>query len=300
MNIGERIYNLRTERNLSQGDLAELLDVSRQSVSKWETGTASPDLDKIIKLSEIFGISIDELVKGEGETPKPAEEPPKPTEQTPPQQPQVKYVYVEKEQKLPPRKIAALILLCMGFLLTCGFIFAGGGLAGAVLGIPFWMACFVCFAVPRHTAIWALWADYVLLDIYFRYGTAANPSMVFNAVYYNNDFIAPLFVAWIWVIIIAALIIATAVAFRKYPIKNPKTLKNLVGAACIFIIVKDIGLNILSQTKFFVNMFALGDVMLVNAYFIISNALQLLSILLIAFIITSTVRLVLQHPKKFK
>ena len=65
MNIGETIYKLRTEKNLSQGDLAEILEVSRQSVSKWENNSAVPDLEKIIKLSEIFGVSLDELVKGE-------------------------------------------------------------------------------------------------------------------------------------------------------------------------------------------------------------------------------------------
>lgn len=61
MNIGEKIYKLRTEKNLSQGDLADRLDVSRQSVSKWENDTAVPDLDKLIKLCDIFEISLDEL-----------------------------------------------------------------------------------------------------------------------------------------------------------------------------------------------------------------------------------------------
>lgn len=65
MSLGERIYRLRTEKNLSQGDLAERLEVSRQSVSKWENNSAVPDLEKIIKLGEIFGVSLDELVKGE-------------------------------------------------------------------------------------------------------------------------------------------------------------------------------------------------------------------------------------------
>ncbi len=61
MDLGEKIYKLRTENNLSQGDLAEKLDVSRQSVSKWENNTAVPDLDKLIKLCDIFEISLDEL-----------------------------------------------------------------------------------------------------------------------------------------------------------------------------------------------------------------------------------------------
>lgn len=61
MNLGEKIYKLRNEKNLSQGDLADALQVSRQSVSKWENNTAVPDLDKLIKICDIFEISLDEL-----------------------------------------------------------------------------------------------------------------------------------------------------------------------------------------------------------------------------------------------
>ena len=64
MNLGESIYRLRTARNMSQGDLADALDVSRQSVSKWENNMAVPDLDRLVKLSELFGITLDELVTG--------------------------------------------------------------------------------------------------------------------------------------------------------------------------------------------------------------------------------------------
>lgn len=65
MGLGETIYRLRKEKQLSQGDLADMLGVSRQSVSKWENDSAVPDLDKLVKLSEIFCILLDELVKGE-------------------------------------------------------------------------------------------------------------------------------------------------------------------------------------------------------------------------------------------
>ncbi len=61
MSIGTRIYEMRTAKNLSQGELADKLDVSRQSVSKWETDMAVPDLDKLIKLCDVFEISLDEL-----------------------------------------------------------------------------------------------------------------------------------------------------------------------------------------------------------------------------------------------
>ena len=65
MQIGENIYKLRTERGLSQGALADVLEVSRQSVSKWENDTSVPELDKLIKMSKLFGVTIDELVYGE-------------------------------------------------------------------------------------------------------------------------------------------------------------------------------------------------------------------------------------------
>ncbi len=63
MNLSEKILRLRTARGMSQGGLAEQLGVSRQSVSKWETGQSIPDLDKIIKLADLFGVTTDYLVR---------------------------------------------------------------------------------------------------------------------------------------------------------------------------------------------------------------------------------------------
>lgn len=62
--LGENICRLRTEKRLSQEELAAALAVSRQSVSKWETGASVPDLDKLMRLSEIFGVTLDALVRG--------------------------------------------------------------------------------------------------------------------------------------------------------------------------------------------------------------------------------------------
>ena len=64
MNLGENIYHHRTRKKLSQEALAEALDVSRQSVSKWENNSAVPELEKLIKMAQIFEITLDELVAG--------------------------------------------------------------------------------------------------------------------------------------------------------------------------------------------------------------------------------------------
>lgn len=62
MTIGEQIQNIRIGKGLTQERLAELLQVSRQSVSKWELGQSVPDVEKIIRMSELFDVSTDTLL----------------------------------------------------------------------------------------------------------------------------------------------------------------------------------------------------------------------------------------------
>ncbi len=62
MTIGEKITELRVAANISQEQLAEKINVSRQSVSKWEMGQALPQIDKVLQLCELFGVSTDELL----------------------------------------------------------------------------------------------------------------------------------------------------------------------------------------------------------------------------------------------
>lgn len=64
MNIGDMILKLRKEKGLSQEEVAEKLNVTRQTVSKWETGESKPDFDKIIPLCDLFSITTEELLRG--------------------------------------------------------------------------------------------------------------------------------------------------------------------------------------------------------------------------------------------
>lgn len=68
MTLGEKIFRLRTEQGYSQETFGEKLGVSRQSVSKWETDQSVPELDKIVMISEFFGVSTDYLLKDVEET----------------------------------------------------------------------------------------------------------------------------------------------------------------------------------------------------------------------------------------
>ena len=70
MQVGKQIQHYRKEKYLSQDELAEIIFVSRQSISNWERGATYPDLQNLLLLSKIFEVSLDQLIKGDVETMK--------------------------------------------------------------------------------------------------------------------------------------------------------------------------------------------------------------------------------------
>ena len=212
MTIGEKIYKLRTERNLSQGELSEMLEVSRQSISKWENGAATPDLDKIIKLSEIFGITIDELVKS-NEVSASAEEKP----QT---------IIIKKESNFPPRKIVGTILLSLSLIVTVVLLAAGGGIVGLVLSSPLILCGIICFVFKRNIGLWCAWAVFFAIDMYLRMATGISSAVVLNFqtllfMIRGGDFVR-LLLAFAQLAVILSLILITVFRFRKIPLESKK------------------------------------------------------------------------------
>ncbi len=69
--LGERLYELRRKKNMSQEEMAEKLNVSRQTISKWETNQTQPDFDKIIPICQLFDINSEELLTGKKTSPNP-------------------------------------------------------------------------------------------------------------------------------------------------------------------------------------------------------------------------------------
>ena len=65
MNFASNLQKLRKKENMSQEALAERLDVTRQSVSKWESGASYPEMDKLISICKIFNVDMDTLVNGD-------------------------------------------------------------------------------------------------------------------------------------------------------------------------------------------------------------------------------------------
>ena len=67
MKFNEKLIMLRKQHNLSQEQVAEKLKVARQTISKWELGETTPEMDKLIMISELYNITLDELMKEENE-----------------------------------------------------------------------------------------------------------------------------------------------------------------------------------------------------------------------------------------
>ena len=62
MDFNNKLYELRKQKGFSQEELANRLNVSRQTISKWEVGESTPDMEKLVAISDLFEVSLDELV----------------------------------------------------------------------------------------------------------------------------------------------------------------------------------------------------------------------------------------------
>lgn len=139
MILADKIIDLRKKNGWSQEELASQLGVSRQSVSKWESGQSIPDLDRILKMSDIFGVSTDYLLKDDVE---PADTPPQMDAPQPEEEGarmigmEEAYHYLSMVQMAAPR-IARGVTLC---ILSSIVLFLLGGLSDEEGGflLPEW------------------------------------------------------------------------------------------------------------------------------------------------------------------
>ena len=227
MTLGESITRLRTQKGWSQGDLADALDVSRQSISKWETDTSVPELEKLIRLSELFGVTLDALVRGERaetQTETAAHAAPPQSVPTSPA-PAVSHTHT----------IAGVILLCFGAAVFLLLLLLGGGLASLFYAAPFLLCALVCFTAKRHVGLWCGWAVFISLDLYLRYATGLSWSQVFLTFRWEASWnYVRLAVAWAQFLGMLAMLLCTLRAYRA--LRLPVTKKRLVLLAAGWVI----------------------------------------------------------------
>lgn len=223
MALSETIYRLRTEHGLSQGDLAAELDVSRQSISKWETGSSVPELDKLVAMSRLFGVTLDELVLGEAQTdgaegvkaPEPEAKP------------------VERGRSIT-QTIVGAVLLAVGALAFFLVTLLGGVLTGLVLALPFLLCGVICLAVRRGAGLWCAWLLFVGFESYICYATGySSPFAVLRVILLVPVASSHYMLLAIWAVIYAGLLAGTALYFANRPVLSPRREARLALAAAL-------------------------------------------------------------------
>ena len=200
MNLGENIYKLRTGKNMSQGDLADALEVSRQSVSKWENNTATPELDKLIKMSELFGVTLDELAGLlREESPAPAAAPV-----------ETKVIYVEKPV-FPKISIHKQI---GGVLLFVALIY-GLLLNGSVMG------SMEAFLLAAPVAICGILFFFVKFPQFFCGWVCAGAYWMYLFILFHNIWEQQYLLLFLGIALVIAMIIWSVRANRSGKIRIP-------------------------------------------------------------------------------
>lgn len=223
MALSETIYRLRTEHGLSQGDLAAELDVSRKSISKWETGSSVPELDKLVAMSRLFGVTLDELVLG-GVQSDGAESVKAPELETRP---------VERGRSLT-QTIVGAVLLAVGALAFLLVTLLGGVLTGLVLALPFLLCGVICLAVRRGAGLWCAWLLFVCFESYICYATGySSPFAVLRVILLVPVASSHYMLLAVWAVIYAGLLAGTALYFAGRPVLSPRREARLALAAAL-------------------------------------------------------------------
>lgn len=263
MTLGNRIAALRADLGLSQGDLAEKMGVSRQSVSKWETDASVPDIDNLIFLSDLFGVTLDALVKGEGsfvtladrasgnnEDAAPGGDATQASSATcTPSDDKGSGSATAPEPK-PPISMTQKIL---------GFIFLGVGLFTVVLGLSlgFGLIIFapllivygiVCLTVRKHAGLICCWATVLPCVCLMPYFTSCSINALFSALYWMEleAYSVQLIVSAVFWVLILTLSFFTA---KATPARNHPFIAT--GWVALFLLRGHIGYGILTPINFY-------------------------------------------------
>lgn len=199
---------------MSQADLAEALDVSRQSVSKWETDTAVPDLDKIVNMSELFGVTLDEFIKGD--LPVSLNEMPQ--------------ITIDNKKSEKPYKTPGIIMLSLGVFFTLLILVLTGSLGGIFLSLPFLICGVICLSVKKRGGLWCAWVFFVWIDLYLRFATGTNWRIIFRTIGYKPEWnYMSLAIGWAPFLVCVILVIFTVRSFKNTVISWNTKLFPIVG-----------------------------------------------------------------------
>ena len=215
MTLGQRLSHLRTGAGLSQDALAEQLGVSRQSVSKWETDGSVPELDKLVRLSQVFGVTLDELVKGTADAPSGSEannrtETPQGAKNIPPDTTGMQDTfYMSQTPPMPQdttellrlhrQKLTGIVLMAVALLATAL------NLALVFLTVPLFIAGVLCLVVRRRLGLAIGWTLWICALFVTRYASAISMSRLLSPGYWQHTSLAAPLLALVQLAVLAVL-----------------------------------------------------------------------------------------------
>ena len=215
MTLGQRLSHLRTGAGLSQDALAEQLGVSRQSVSKWETDGSVPELDKLVRLSQVFGVTLDELVKGTADAPSGSEatnrtETPQGAKNTPPDTTGTQDTFYMSQTPPMPQDTAELLRLhrqkLTGIVLMAVALLATAlNLALVFLMVPLFIAGVLCLVVRRRLGLAIGWTLWICALFVTRYASAISMSRLLSPGYWQHTSLATPLLALVQLAVLAVL-----------------------------------------------------------------------------------------------
>lgn len=173
MNLGEKIIELRKKEGMTQEELAGKLNVSRQTISKWELCQSHPELSFIVKLSELFGVTTDYLIKDDELNKDNKEE--------------VNSNVVVVKQGLSPRQIVGIIVASLGgvFAIISMILIARDGdyILGVLGGIVLAVIGFEMLLIKKNFTLkilWTIWCMLFLPSSLFVVNSIGNPFTLNN------------------------------------------------------------------------------------------------------------------------
>ena len=185
MSLGDNIANMRGHLGISQSELAEKLGVSRQSVSKWETDATSPEIAKIIEMSKIFEVSIDELLTGKVNKDVTNEG---------------NRIEIVKSERKETYKTIGNILLASGIVLAgIGLLF---NLISLILGAYFSIIGLVFSLAKKNPVLQIVWMNLFIVSLSLPCMTGISLGIILNPLFYAERFSIHIIVAYVFLILI--------------------------------------------------------------------------------------------------
>ena len=212
MSFGEKITALRKKKGITQEQLAEMLGVTRQTISKWELDQSTPDLNYISRLSELYEVTTDYLIKEKGEKTEAEDIYSEIVGQNYDQTKQIIYV----NNSLSATCIAGIVICIIGVaLMLVGLIQlseSGDWMLGIILGIFGVIVGVEMILVKKHPVLVALWTVWTTVFIFLFVFMVNMPLGAGNPFAFGT--MAGI-VNWVHVVYFIGLVIGTVVTLRK-------------------------------------------------------------------------------------